>query len=354
MVIRGLSTVLCLIAVQTQSARAQQPAAAQVDSARAAVARSIIPRVENGPPAPPPASWMSYLGEYGSTHHPLVILEHGGSLHALAAGVSLEPLRNRARDVFAFSDSQTLTFVRNAAGRVTSVKLSNAVLERRPIGPDEGVTFRIVPRKPRAELERAALAAAPPQENGDFLPTDLVELRSLDPTIRYDIRYATRNNFMGEVFYSSPHAYMQRAAAEAVARASQRLKTLGYGLIIHDAYRPWYVTKMFWDATPDSLRDFVADPANGSRHNRGAAVDLSLYDLKTGETVTTVSGYDEFSPRAFPDYAGGTTRQRWYRAALREAMEAEGFTVYRNEWWHFDYGDWRRYRIGNQRFEELR
>ena len=79
-----------------------------------------------------------------------------------------------------------------------------------------------------------------------------------------------------------------------------------------------------------------------------------MYDLRTGRTVVTVSGYDEFSPRAFPDYAGGTAEQRWYREILRSAMEAEGFTVNRNEWWHFDYRDWRRYRIGNQRFEDLR
>jgi serine beta-lactamase-like protein LACTB len=131
------------------------------------------------------------------------------------------------------------------------------------------------------------------------------------------------------------------------------LKNDGYGLLIFDAYRPWHVTKMFWEATPEKFRGFVADPSKGSRHNRGCAVDLGLYDLKTGQPVEMVAGFDEFSDRAYPDFMGGTSRQRWHRDLLRRSMEAEGFTVYEAEWWHFDYKDWREYPILNQRFEEL-
>jgi serine beta-lactamase-like protein LACTB len=97
----------------------------------------------------------------------------------------------------------------------------------------------------------------------------------------------------------------------------------------------------------------VANPAHGSRHNRGCAVDLTLYDRKTGKAVEMVSGYDEMSDRSYPDYVGGTSRQRWHRELLRRSMEAEGFTVYEAEWWHFDYKDWQKYPIGNQTFEEL-
>jgi D-alanyl-D-alanine dipeptidase len=227
------------------------------------------------------------------------------------------------------------------------------VFARRAGVGEAGAGFRIEPLEPVAELRAAALAATPPVEQGDFRASDLVELRSLDATIRYDIRYATTDNFMGAVFYSSAHAFLQRPAAEAVARAAARLRAHGYGLLIHDAYRPWHVTKMFWDATPQAQRDFVADPARGSRHNRGAAVDLSLYELDSGRVVEMVSGYDEFSARAYPEYPGGTARQRWHRELLRDAMEAEGFSVYPVEWWHFDHRDWRHYRIGNQRFEVL-
>ncbi len=127
----------------------------------------------------------------------------------------------------------------------------------------------------------------------------------------------------------------------------------GLGLLVHDAYRPWYVTKMFWEATPDDMKDFVANPANGSRHNRGCAVDLTLYDSATGEPIEMVAGYDEFSFRSYPDYPGGTQRQRHYRNLLRDVMEKHGFDVYEFEWWHFDYQDWREYRIGNSSFEEL-
>jgi D-alanyl-D-alanine dipeptidase len=167
------------------------------------------------------------------------------------------------------------------------------------------------------------------------------------------VRYATTNNLFGTVFYSQPRAFMQRPAAEALVRVNRKLKQQGFGLLVHDAYRPWYVTKVFWDATPDDKKLFVANPAQGSRHNRGEAVDLTLYDLKTGKPVDMVSTYDETTDRAYPDYPGGTSLQRWHRKLLRDAMESEGFTVYEAEWWHFDYKDWRQYRIGNIRFEDI-
>jgi D-alanyl-D-alanine dipeptidase len=122
---------------------------------------------------------------------------------------------------------------------------------------------------------------------------------------------------------------------------------MGYGLLIHDGYRPWYVTKMFWEGTPPDKHNFVADPAHGSRHNRGCAVDLTLYDLKTGQPAEMVGLYDEMSERSYPDYPGGTALARWHRQLLRRVMEDEGFTVYEFEWWHFDYKDWRKYPVLN-------
>jgi D-alanyl-D-alanine dipeptidase len=125
-------------------------------------------------------------------------------------------------------------------------------------------------------------------------------------------------------------------------------------VIIHDGYRPWYVTKIFWDATPDDKKIFVANPAEGSKHNRGCAVDLSLYELKTGTEVTMPSGYDEMTDRAYADYTGGTADERARRTVLRQAMESEDFTVYPEEWWHFDYKDWKEYGIQNVKFEDLK
>ena len=202
-------------------------------------------------------------------------------------------------------------------------------------------------------MRKEALAADPPAENDDFRKPDLVELTSLDPSIKLDIRYASQNNFLSTPIYSQARAFLQRPAAEAVARVNRKLKPLGYGLLIHDAYRPWYVTKIFWDATPDDKKIFVADPREGSRHNRGCAIDLSLYDLTTGQPVDMVGVYDEMSERSYSGYPGGTSIQRWHRELLRQAMEQEGFEVYEFEWWHFDYKDWRKYPILNLTFDQV-
>jgi len=213
--------------------------------------------------------------------------------------------------------------------------------------------FHIDPVRPVAELLPIALAATPPAEQGEFRPSDLVELTRLDPTIKLDIRYATAKNVLGTPLYSQARAFLQRPAAEALVRVHKSLAAQGYGLLVHDAYRPWYVTKIFWDATPLDKHNFVADPAKGSRHNRGCAVDLSLYTLHDGRAVQMPSLYDEMSERAYPNYAGGPDEPRRLRELLRQYMEAQGFAVYEYEWWHFDYRDWKSYKIQNARFEDI-
>src|SRR5262249_50790929 len=110
--------------------------------------------------------------------------------------------------------------------------------------------FRIHPLRPVEELRLEALSAQPPKESANLRKPELVELVKLDPTIKLDIRYATSNNFLSTPMYSQARAFMERPAAEALVRANRALKAKGYGLLIHDAYRPWYVTKMFWEATP--------------------------------------------------------------------------------------------------------
>jgi D-alanyl-D-alanine dipeptidase len=213
--------------------------------------------------------------------------------------------------------------------------------------------FRVSPLRPVPELRAEALRATPPVENGPFRKPDLVDLASLGGALHFDIRYATSNNFLGTPFYSEARAFLQRPAAEALMRAADALRAQGYGLLIHDAYRPWYVTKMFWDATPARLHGFVANPAKGSKHNRGCAVDLSLYYLNSGEPVRMPSGYDEMTPRANPNYAGGAPAERKRRDLLRRAMSDQNFTVDKGEWWHFDYIDWPRYPIMNRKFSDI-
>ncbi|HEX6737169.1 MAG TPA: M15 family metallopeptidase, partial [Vicinamibacteria bacterium] len=147
--------------------------------------------------------------------------------------------------------------------------------------------------------------------------------------------------------------FLQRPAAEAVVRAHRALAAQGYGLLVFDGYRPWSVTRLFWQVTPEDKKAFVADPRKGSRHNRGCAVDLTLFTRADGREVPMPSGYDDLSARAHPDYAGGTAEERAHRDRLRRAMEAEGFTVEPNEWWHFNYKDWKLYPILDMRFQDI-
>jgi zinc D-Ala-D-Ala dipeptidase len=193
---------------------------------------------------------------------------------------------------------------------------------------------------------------APPKEENKR-EADLVELVKLDKSIKLDIRYATANNFVGRPVYPEARAFLQRPAAEAVVRVHKKLKKEGLGLVIFDGYRPWTITKLFWDTVAPEQRKFVADPATGSKHNRGCAVDLSIYDRRTGKLVPMPSAYDEFTERASVDYTGGTDEERANRDKLRRLMEAEGFTVYRDEWWHFDFNEWQQYAIYDIAFSEV-
>jgi D-alanyl-D-alanine dipeptidase len=311
-------------------------------------------------PPPPPTESQGLIGEYGWDHDVLYILEKDGKLWALIEWFEFDPLEKASDDVFRFPDrglyaGEQLVFTRDSRGRATRVVAANVAFQRRPVGPEDGAPqLRITPVRPVNDLLAEARAARPPTENREFRKSELVELTRLDPGIHLDIRYASTNNLLGTVLYTEPRAFLQRPAAEALVRAHRKLKTSGYGLLVHDGYRPWYVTKLFWDATPQDKKVFVADPTQGSRHNRGAAVDLTLYDLRTGNAVEMVSTYDETTNRAYADYPGGTSLQRWHRQLLRETMETEGFSVYPAEWWHFDYKDWQKYAVANVPFDRLK
>lgn len=199
----------------------------------------------------------------------------------------------------------------------------------------------------------AAAQIAPPSEKNKR-EADLIELIKLDKTIKLDIRYARTDNFVGRAVYPEARAFLQKPAAEAVVRVHRKLKKLGLGLMIFDGYRPWTITKLFWEVTPEDKRKFVANPEKGSRHNRGCAVDLSIYDLKTKKLIAMPSDFDEFTERASPKYQGGTETEIKNRDLLRTMMEAEGFTVNDNEWWHFDYKDWQDYAIYDIAFSEIK
>lgn len=208
-----------------------------------------------------------------------------------------------------------------------------------PAGPDKDVAF--IPARKAASLS--------PED-----PKRLVELVKLDPAIKLDMRYATSNNFTGRVLYDEARAFLAAPAAQAVARASKAAQVEGYGLTIFDAYRPWRVTKQLWDATPSGpKKNYVANPRRGSKHNRGCAVDLSLYDLRSGQLVEMPSEFDDFSEKAHRDFTGASPAAIANRARLQRYLEAEGFVGLSNEWWHFDFTGWEQFPVMDVPFDQI-
>lgn len=319
------------------------------------VARAGVARAAEPLPAAPSAEAARLIGQYGTPQSVLTISEDHRRLFADGPGLPHAPLTGRSAHYTAIlpgGERIPLAF-EIRSGRASGARLLHEEWPRHDFGAEVVAAIQAKVKADPAAARAAALAATPPAEPAPKRPADLVDLTTVDPAIKLDIRYATTNNFMGFPLYERAAAYLQQPAAEALGRAQKALAAQGYGLLIHDAYRPWFVTKMFWDATPPEDHVFVADPAQGSRHNRGCAVDLTLYDLKTGKPVEMTGRYDEMSTRSYADFPGGTSRQRALRAILRTAMEAQGFTVYPQEWWHFDYKDYASYGIGTVTFTEL-
>lgn len=164
---------------------------------------------------------------------------------------------------------------------------------------------------------------------------ELVDLREWIPTAHFNVTYADTNNDFHKPLYESADVFLRKPAAMALKQAAASLKDKGLGLLIFDGYRPYAVTVLFWERTRDTT--YVADPRTGSRHNRGMAIDLSLYDLKTGEPLSMPSPYDLNSPTSFHTYMGADSASLAHREILKRAMEEAGFLKYTYEWWHYDF-----------------
>jgi D-alanyl-D-alanine dipeptidase len=168
----------------------------------------------------------------------------------------------------------------------------------------------------------------------------LVAITAVDATIAIDLRYATPHNRFGCRLYPAACALLRRPVAARLARAQANLRQQGLGLKVWDAYRPASVQRRMWALKPGSR--FIANPRRGSKHSRGAAVDVTLVD-RLGRELPMPTPFDEFSRRAHPRYPGGSPASRHNRALLRRAMEAAGFRQNPGEWWHYDDPYWRRY-----------
>ncbi len=161
----------------------------------------------------------------------------------------------------------------------------------------------------------------------------MVDVASYVPGIKTDFKYATVDNFTHKKLYKKPVAYLRLPAAKALAAVQRELNAQGFALKIFDAYRPYSVTKEMWRVVPDER--YAANPAKGSGHNRGAAVDITLIDLKTGEELPMPTPFDDFTERAHHNYLNLPGKVIQNRKLLRTTMEKHGFLALDTEWWHY-------------------
>ena len=204
---------------------------------------------------------------------------------------------------------------------------------------ENGRPFRFAPVSDWQALKTAADAAAMPAQLGNGQQAQLVDLAQAVPELKFDLRYAQADNCFGQALTDDQRAFSDADAAQALAQAQQYLKPYGYGILVWEAYRPWSVSKLAYDALPADKKSMLPAPEVGFSHNTGRSIDVSLYLLATGENADMISGFDEPSVRQYASFAGGTTLERYRRDLLRSAMQMAGFTASETEWWHFDYGD---------------
>lgn len=179
----------------------------------------------------------------------------------------------------------------------------------------------------------------------------LVDVANFIPNIVLDISYATANNFLGEPVYASAKAYLRRPVAEALQKIQKELNQQELGLKIYDAYRPYRTTVYFFEKLRDTV--YLAVPWQGSRHNRGCTVDLTLIDLKTGRELPMPTPYDDFTKKAHVNYQNLSAPVKRNRARLIQAMSKHGFRVYSEEWWHYDFRDFKKFALLDIPFEDL-
>lgn len=183
----------------------------------------------------------------------------------------------------------------------------------------------------------------PANKQNAISDTSIVPLRSIDSTIVFDVRYATTNNFTGRILYPTSKVYLRKTVAEKLSEAEKYLiEKYNLRLKVFDGYRPLSVQKKLWEIVPDE--NFVANPAKGSRHNRGAAVDLTLID-SLGNELEMGTPYDDFTKKANRNYPDLTELEKRNRRILDEAMKKFGFEPLMTEWWHFDYSGWKNYSV---------
>lgn len=262
------------------------------------------------------------------------------------AGSNVYPLYKEHFDSYTINESGPLNHLdaavrieRSREGYGVSCSVGGNRYSRRFFAGENGRPFRFAPVSDWQALKTAANAAVMPAQLGAGQQAQLVDLAQAVPGLKFDLRYAQADNCFGQVLTDDQRAFLDADAAQALAQAQQYLKPYGYGILVWEAYRPWSVSKLAYDALPTDKKSMLPAPEVGFSHNTGRSIDVSLYLLATGEDAGMISGFDEPSVRQYASFAGGTTLERYRRDLLRSAMQMAGFTESETEWWHFDYGD---------------
>ena len=316
-------------------------------------------------PEPFQGDEAALLGLYASSGIGFVVRENNGQLELLYPDVrssgdeakagknGLLPLQKEHYDAYTlqktkspFFEGDSLIFERDNQGRGASAKIGETNFNRRFVDGEIDKPFRLKLPKPLKELRVEAKKAPVPKKPYKMTAT-LVELQSVVPDLHYDLRYTTDNNLFGAALVVSKNAYLDKEAAQALGKVQAGLKEYGCGLIVWEAYRSWEDFKVATLALGDKNKSMLPKAEEGYSHNTGRAIDVSLYDLETGEPIAMICDFDQITPAQYGDYLGGTSLQRWYRDLLKEQMTAQGFTQSKDEWWHFDYNSKVPYQILN-------
>lgn len=262
------------------------------------------------------------------------------------AGSNVYPLYKEHFDSYTINESGPLNHLdaavrieRSREGYGVSCSVGGNRYSRRFFAGENGRPFRFASASDWQALKTAADAAVMPAQLGTGQQAQLVDLAQAVPGLKFDLRYAQADNCFDQALTDDQRAFLDADAAQALAQAQQYLKPYGYGILVWEAYRPWSVSKLAYDALPADKKSMLPEPEVGFSHNTGRSIDVSLYLLATGENASMISGFDEPSVRQYASFAGGTTLERYRRDLLRSAMQMAGFTASETEWWHFDYGD---------------
>lgn len=325
-----------------------------------------------GAPADVPKDVKYILGFYYGNGENILIRENDGNLELLYrtlredncfAKANIFPLQKEHFDSYLMNEAGPITgseanvsFERDKDGYGITCKVGGHRYSRYFLGTGNGenaLPFRLPAvndwEKLRSDAEKAVMPAA----LAVGTQAQLVNLANISG-LKLVAVYACSDNCFGAPLYKSSNMYLAAEAAAALEKVNKELNTWGYGIMVWDAYRPWAISKLAYLALPDNKKFMLEDPdVKGSVHNTGLAVDVSLYDLATGNPAEMISGFDEPSMRQYSSYVGGTEKQRYLRSLLREIMGKHGFSGIEMEWWHFEYGDCSRYAHLNLPLESL-